>query len=154
MDDDLIYANVIHTNKNSSPNNLDADSSANLTQSVYYDAAINNNRLTVEELDESKRNLSPDTDVEKVDDSSLIALKEQIKHLNEQLNAKVQENSDLNSCLMKQASLSENLSNLLRVSDEKNGQLETSYRSKIETLQNENGRIHILNNLLNFNFNN
>ena len=66
-------------------------------------------------------------------------LREQLQNLTDQLSGKANEATELNSCLIKQTNLNENLSNLLRASEEKNKQLEASYSSRIETLQNENG---------------
>ena len=67
----------------------------------------------------------------------------EIQSLNEELNKKIQQNSELNSCLIKQTSLSQNLSDLLKTSQEKNTELEASIKSQlcnITELQADNSK--------------
>lgn len=69
-------------------------------------------------------------------------LRDQVRTLNEQLSRRDQENADLNACLIKQTTLGENLSSVLRVSEEKNRHLESLLEKstlKLESLQAENG---------------
>jgi hypothetical protein len=67
-----------------------------------------------------------------------------IETLTEQLNFKTKQNSDLNNCLIKQTNLCENLSDMLKKSQHKNADLETTLEKsdmKILNLQNENGKL-------------
>lgn len=73
-------------------------------------------------------------------------LREQVRALSDQLSTKAQENADLNACLIKQTTLGENLSSVLRVSEEKNKQLESLLEkntAKLDSLHTENGNFYL-----------
>lgn len=53
-------------------------------------------------------------------------LREQLRCLTEQLSMRTQENADLNSCLVRQTILGENLSSMLRTADDKTKSLEAA----------------------------
>lgn len=80
---------------------------------------------------------------EQINESIINNLIEQIKHLNEQSDRKSQQISELNSSLLKQTDFCQNLTDLLRKSEEKNEILEANLeksQAKINSLQNENSK--------------
>lgn len=122
MDDDFLYGHV------------GSDSHSIHQKSIHLESAVD------EEETRSCRQIGNDNMSELL--GLVNDLREQIRVLGEQLNTKAQENADLNACLVKQTSLGENLSSVLRTSEEKNKQLENSVEKnllKLESLQTENG---------------
>ena len=130
MDDDLIYANVVASlSSHHNNNNLNLHNSHSPTnQSILFETTKNESN----------------SESYSVTNALVNELREQLQSLNEQLSVKTRENTELNSCLVKQTNLSENLSSLLRASEEKNKHIDdslTQQLAKIESLQNENGTI-------------
>ena len=70
----------------------------------------------------------------------------EIENLKKQLDSKTVQNIDLNACLVKQTTFCENLSELLRKSEQKNVDLketEETNLSKIKSLENNLGKFWI-----------
>lgn len=136
--DDLIYANVVHDSQSlHHQKSLHLQDSANEgDEHSLFKLNASRDESGFENGENDRRNMS-----------ELLALvndlREQVRLLNDQLGAKGQENADLNSCLIKQTTLGENLSSVLRSSEDKNRQLEgliEKNSAKLESLQIENGR--------------
>lgn len=83
-----------------------------------------------------------------VDDANLAKLNLQIESLTEQLNFKTKQNTDLNNCLLKQTTLSENLSDLLKANQLRTSELEANIEKnseKYQSLQNDYGKRNFKN---------
>jgi hypothetical protein len=70
------------------------------------------------------------------DSTDSTSLNSQIQILNEQLNMKITQCSDLNNCLIKQTNLCDNLTNLLKQNQEKNSDLEITAQNHLITIEN------------------
>jgi hypothetical protein len=134
MDNEFLFSASMNHEKNREDGQQNR-----ITQSVYYDANyVNNNNRNYDD-DKSIDMVNSEANASFQNVSSLIA---QLDALREQLNAKTKQNEELSGCLLKQANFCENLSEMLRTSDGKNKELESTlakYSKTIANLETENG---------------
>lgn len=119
-----------------------------LAQSIYYDTA--NSNLPIEQYEKKIEDLLNQLNVK---DSEINDLKQNVSNnnmpplpppsdtqqtanLNEQLNEKVKQLNDLNACLVKQTNFCENLSEMLKVSNAKITELNTTIEKHLITISN------------------
>lgn len=130
MDGELMFANIKSSLKDEK------------AESIYDDDQdINDRKMSQLQLDARSRQFD-NSSMNNKDDQYVQSLLNQIQELNEKLNAKNDQNNQLNTCLMKQANLSENLSEMLRKNEEKCKDFELNlnkHKENITNLQAENG---------------
>ena len=120
MENDFLFSKM---NKSTAADQQESDQQENKIADLTNKLAIKDNQLGIV-LDElNKKNVENSMVLNQsfTSDSTMYMDKMalQIQQLNEQLSAKTQQISDLNSCLVKQTNFCENLSNLLQQSQEK-----------------------------------
>lgn len=95
----------------------------NTTLDSTSNAGLNNSNLSSSPNDSAK-------------DNEISKLNTELEKLKEELRAKAEQNSELNSCLVKQTNFCENLSLLLKKSEEKNSDLEEQHSQNLATIKN------------------
>ncbi len=120
MENDFLFSKM---DKSATGDQHEADQQENKIADLTNKLAIKDNQLGIvlDELNKKNAENSMVLNQSFTSDSTMYIDKMalQIQQLNEQLGAKSQQISDLNSCLVKQTSFCENLSNLLQQSQEK-----------------------------------
>ena len=95
----------------------------NTTLDSTSNAGLNNSNLSSSPNDSAR-------------DNEISKLNVELEKLKEELRAKSEQNSELNSCLVKQTNFCENLSQLLKKSEEKNSYLEEQHSQSLATIRN------------------
>jgi hypothetical protein len=122
-----------HSISNVNMTNMDLHNNSNelLTQSVYYDVQNNITNQNSNNIDQILKTTTESSE-------TIQRLTEQLDILNKQLNVKTSQYNELNACLLKQTAFCENLTELLKNSEQKNIALNQSICKNNETIQNLN----------------
>ena len=111
---------------------LQNNSTELLTQSVYYDVQNNlNNQNNTNNIDQILKTTTESSE-------TIHKLTEQLDILNKQLNFKTTQYNELNACLIKQTAFCENLTELLKKSEQKNTDLNQTILKNNETIESLN----------------
>jgi hypothetical protein len=142
MDNDFLFSASMNNMNSENGKNRELDYQQNkITQSVYYDANnVNKNYDDNKSID----TVNSDANASVQNVSSLIT---QLDALRDQLNCKTKQNEELSACLLKQTNFCENLSELLRNSDDKSKDLEVTLAKNSTTISHlvaENGSVLLL----------
>jgi chromosome segregation ATPase len=142
MEDDFLFSasmNMDTPTATKTPSGTDRINS----QSVHYDE----NRNGGETTEDNKSIDTVNSEAATANASNIIQQHaSQLEVLREQLSVKTRQNEELSACLLKQTNFCENLSELLRTSDEKSKDLETRLTEQTKSmtsLEDRNGKLLI-----------